>query len=234
MNFMKPSAIAKDLGIKLPSLKVLVVDTETTGLPRKGDVYSKEQPWVIQLGAVLMDLAEDEYEYTLNTLVNPPEGVYFDPRAMEIHGLTEADIRRDGVDIVEVMAGLREVRRKAAVVSAYNLDFDERLIRSCSGRAHPDFKTDFVLGEHNKGVSHICIMKQSITALGARYKLEHVHRQVTGDLLLNAHDALADTEAAARIMKELLYADLLSTHKDLQDYVEHEDKAFDKVTKRKR
>lgn len=226
MNFLIPSQVAKDLGIKLASTKVLVVDTETTGLPRKGDIFSPEQPWVVQMGAVLMDLSEDGYSYTMNTLVNPPEDAYFDPKAMAVNGLSEEQIRAEGRDIVEVMAELREVRRKADVVSAYNLDFDERIIRSSSGRAHPDFRTDLVLGRHDEGVSHICIMKQSMTALGARYKLEQVHKRVTGELLLNAHDALADTEAAARVMKELLYADLVSTHKDLQEYLASEDAKF--------
>jgi len=231
MNFLKPSQVAKDLGIKLASTKVLVVDTETTGLPRKLDIYDPAQPWVVQLGAVLMDLAEDEYEFTLDTLVNPPEDAHFDPKAMEINGLSEEQIRAEGRDIVEVMAELREVRRKADVVSAYNLDFDEKLIRSSSGRAHPDFRTDLVLGRHDEGVSHICIMKQSMTALGARYKLEQVHRRVTGEFLLNAHDALSDTIGAARVMKELLYADLISTHKDLQEYLANADAEFAKKTK---
>lgn len=222
MNVKPPSIIAKEQGIRLPSIRVLVFDTETTGLPQKGGVYDDNQPWVVQLGAVLMDLSEDGYMGTIDHIVNPPEGIYFHPKALEVNGLTEEQIRRDGIDVVEAMAELRELRRKADVVSAYNLDFDERMIRSSSGRAHPDFKTDLVLGEHNRGVQHACIMKQSMTALGARYKLEQVYKRITGERLLNAHDALADTVAAAVVMKELLYADLIAHNEELNKSVREE------------
>lgn len=187
----------------LPATKILVVDTETTGLPKKGDEYAFEQPWVIQLGAVLFDLQSDRFEETINTLVVPPEGVFFEPKAVETHGFSEEVVRASGRPMEEVYSELREMRKKATIVAAYNLDFDERLVRTSSIRAHPEFAEDMVLG-HPEEVRHHCIMKQAMAVFRRREKLEMVYKRLKGHKLEDAHDALADAIAAAVVFKEML------------------------------
>jgi len=187
-------------------MKVLLIDTETTGLPKKADQYAFEQPWVIQLGAVYFDLREDRIEHTINTLVIPPEGVNFDPRAVAVHGFTEDVVRANGRDGIEVYNELRDLRRRSDIVAAYNLQFDERMIRTSSARMHPDFLDDLVLGDETE-VFHHCVMEQSIAHFKARYKLGQVYKMVKGVQLTDAHDALADAVAAMEIMKELTARD---------------------------
>lgn len=187
----------------LPATKVLIVDTETTGLPKKGDQYAFEQPWVIQIGAVLFDLQSDRFEETMNTLVVPPEGVYFEPGAVKAHKISEDEVRANGRPMEEVYSELRDMRKKATIVAAYNLDFDERLVRSSSVRAHPDFESDLVLGTPAE-VHHHCIMKHAMSVYRRREKLEMVYKRLKGDKLEGAHDALVDAVAAGVVFKELL------------------------------
>lgn len=187
----------------LPATKVLIVDTETTGLPKKGDQYAFEQPWVIQLGAVLFDLQSDRFEETINTLVVPPEGAIFEPGAVKTHGFSEEVVRANGRPMEEVYSELREMRKKATIVAAYNLDFDERLVRTSSIRAHPDFANDLVLGTPEE-VHHHCVMKQAMAVFRKRERLGVVYKRLKGETLEGAHDALADAVAAGVIFKEML------------------------------
>lgn len=190
----------------VPPLKVLVIDTETTGLPYyKSDPKAKNQPWPVQIGAVLMDLTKDRFDHTMNTLMTPPEGAFFHPKAVETHGLSEEMVRANGRDPVEVMLELRDLAREADVVAAYNFKFDEFIIRSASERVHPDFEIDPVLGEADPH-RHACIMQQTSAFLGLTrwIKLEQAYETFKGVKLQDAHDALADTVAAAIIFKEII------------------------------
>lgn len=187
----------------LPVTKVLVFDTETTGLPKKGDEYGDHQPWVIQIAAVLMDLREDRFEPVMNTLVVPPEGVVFEEGAVKAHQLSEEIVRANGREMVDVYAELRELRRGVDIIAAYNLDFDERLVRTCSHRAHPDFIDNPVLGTPEE-VQHHCIMKHAMAIFRRRDKLGNVYKKLTGEPLVGAHDALVDTVAAGTVFKHLL------------------------------
>lgn len=200
------------MSILVPPLKVLVVDTETTGLPLyKTDPKAQNQPWPVQIGAVLMDLSKDRFDHTLNTLVTPPPNTYFHPKAVETHGLSEDVVRANGRDPVEVMLELRDLAREADVVAAYNLKFDEFIIRSASERSHPDFESDPVLGYADPH-RHVCVMQQTSAHLGLRkwIKLEDAYEHFKGVKLMDAHDALADTVAAAIVFKEIILRTLKS------------------------
>ncbi len=191
--------------LNIPTTKVLMIDTETTGLPKKGDEYAFEQPWVIQLGALYFDLASDRFEHIVNTLVVPPEGVYFEPKAVAVHGFDEDMVRANGRPMYDVMSELRDLRKQADVVASYNWDFDERIVRTSSIRTSDDFQNEGrVLGTHNVDAHHHCVMKQSMTYFRARYKLGQVYQRLMGKQMEDAHDALADAVAAAIIMKELI------------------------------
>lgn len=214
----------------LPSLKVLVIDTETTGLPKGKDVYAENQPWPVQIGIILMDLSKDTFDHSSNHLVIPPEGTFFNPKAVEVHGLTEDIVRANGEDMLGVMEMLRDLRKRADIVAAYNLPFDERIIRSSSVRLDSSFEKDHVLGVHGDAIAHHCIMEyatnffetrrrksvgQVVASSTERRPLRMMHRKLVtvyeelkGVKLEGAHDALADAVAAAVVMKELIYREM--------------------------
>ena len=190
-------------------MKVLLVDTETTGLPLKGDEYSPEQPYVIQLAGVLFDVQGDDIEKSINTLIIPPAGVHFHEKAVQTHGFSEEVVRANGRNPLEVYTELRELRKEAQVIAAYNWDFDERLIRTSSEREFPEFKEDPVCGIHGKDIHHHCVMKQAMTYFKyPRQKLNTVYKELMGENIQNAHDAMADAVAAMHVMKQLLIRQL--------------------------
>jgi DNA polymerase III epsilon subunit-like protein len=192
----------------LPSTKVLVFDTETTGLPKNRPVEHPEQPWVIQLGAVFFDLAGDKFEHTMNTLVIPPDHAEIDPEkfagAEKVHGISLDMIYANGRSSQSVYRELRDLASEADIIAAYNFDFDEKLIRFSSYRTSPTFIHSPVLGRPTE-VAHHCIMHQTKDYYQSPkwLKLNEAYQRITGEPITDAHDALADAVAAAIVFKEL-------------------------------
>lgn len=192
----------------LPSTKVLIFDTETTGLPKKRSDDHPEQPWVIQLGAVFFDLASDRFEHTINTLVIPPPNAEINPEvfagAEKVHGISLDMIYANGRSSQSVYRELRDLASEADIVAAYNFDFDSKLIRYSSYRTAPTFIHSPVLGRPGE-VAHHCVMEQTKDFYGAPrwLKLNDAYQRITGQPIVDAHDALADAIAAAVVFKEV-------------------------------
>lgn len=192
----------------LPSTKVLIFDTETTGLPKNRPPEHPEQPWVIQLGAVFFDLASDRFEHVINTLVIPPDHAVIDPAkfagAEKVHGISLEMIYANGRSSQSVFRELRDLAREADIVAAYNFEFDEKLVRFSSYRTHPTFIHDPVLGRPTERAHH-CVMEQTKDYFNAPrwLKLSEAYKRITGEPITDAHDALADAVAAAVVFKEV-------------------------------
>lgn len=181
-------------------MKVIIFDTETTGLPVKGDDLSPDQPWVLQLGAVMLE--EFEQTQTMNILIKPPEGTVFHERAVQTHGLTEELCNAEGRDPVEVLKEFRDFCAGADIIAAYNLPFDERIIRTSSLRVDFDeFTASPVL---DPKALHFCVMNQAAQYFKGRVRLGQAYQRLLGRPLVDAHDAFADTLAATEVFKHLI------------------------------
>ncbi len=181
-------------------MKIVVFDTETTGLPVKGDILLPDQPWVVQMGAVLLE--DFEQTRTLNALVCPPEGIVFHERAVATHGLSEELCRSEGRPIKDVFAEFRDLCDGIDMIAAYNLAFDDQIMRSCSLRLDPDSYSEKPIYPAN--AQRHCIMNHATNFLRGRRKLEQAYLQLLGKPLTDAHDAFADTLAAVEVFKALI------------------------------
>jgi DNA polymerase III epsilon subunit-like protein len=184
--------------------RFLVVDTETTGLFVNGvDEMDSSQPYPVQIAAALFDLREDGYQWQLNHLVKVPAHAIIDPKSVEIHRISREMIEVNGVSPLEVYKEIREMARIAERVTAYNLEFDERIIRTSSMRMYPGvFDNDPVLGNPEK---QFCSMKFCQPLFKQpRQKLEQVYRRLFGTTIIDAHDAMADVLATADVLRALM------------------------------
>lgn len=202
---------------QLPSTKVLIFDTETTGLPKNRPAEHPEQPWVIQLGAVFFDLASDRFDHVVNTLVIPPDHAEIDPEkfagAEKVHGISLEMIYANGRSSQSVYRELRDLASEADVVASYNWDFDEKLVRYSSYRTHSTFIHRPVLGPPSE-FGHSCVMHIAKEYYGSPkfLKLGEAYQRVKGVPLTDAHDALADAVAAAVVFKELTLKIMSNDH----------------------
>ena len=172
----------------------LVFDTETTGF--RGSI--------IQLGFVVHDFIRDAEVASFCRVWRPPPGEALEMRAVQIHGIDEARIAREGVhpaaDLVAFVDLCARALAASAVVVAHNAKFDvERLQHTCAkhGVALP-FGVDDVFCTMRAATPR-CKLK---TANGRTKppRNAELHAHLFGDAPSDAelHDALADARVTAR------------------------------------
>ena len=86
-------------------MKVLVFDTETTGLPQGYNVPYQQNRWpyIVQLSFLLYDMEENKIIEEIDLIVDLPHGVDIPEESSNIHGITPAISRNQGLKIKDVL-----------------------------------------------------------------------------------------------------------------------------------
>ena len=137
---------------------ILVFDTETSSLPLWSQPSeSPEQPHIVQLAAYLMD-ANTGQEVDRCVRYVKPDGWGIHSEALGAHGITEDFARRHGIAEADVVQNFMDMVQHAAVISAFNVDFDLRILRIALLRqGYPKTELDGWAATINK----YCVMRAS-------------------------------------------------------------------------
>lgn len=176
---------------------ILVVDTETTGIPDfTGNPEDEGQPRLVQLGAILMD-ASYTIRAELNMLVST-HAQFSTPEVEKIHGIDKQTLMKYGFNELDVMVNFNYLCRRAEVIVAHNLKFDA-----------------FILGTafHHAGIAaappekKFCTMTEMAKVIkpgaNGRVSLMQSYQHAFGTKFEGAHDAMADVRACARLYRWL-------------------------------
>lgn len=182
----------------------LVLDTETTGKLVKGlPAFHARQPWLMELGAVLLDDQFNEVN-TFVMLCRLPANVTVEPGAFDAHGLTAAHCNSLGDEPAEVLHKFNGLVARAQYVWAYNMAFDSQILLGAYVRARMPYglQTAKTLCAMELMTPHCKIP----APWGSGYKwprLQQAHVHATGHEFDGAHSALADVRATGRVLKWL-------------------------------
>ena len=105
-------------------MRVLVFDTETTGLPPKGPIDAGTWPYVVQLSFVEMDTETDklvEHDFIVRVQGEIP--------TTEIHGITKGRNSACGFAFPDVFGIFSEFVKRADIVVGHNVEFDLNMVR---------------------------------------------------------------------------------------------------------
>ena len=82
-------------------MKVLVFDTETTGLPEKGaSIYDKDKwPHIIQISYILYDLSTN-LVLVKDNYIKIDDSTIIDPESFNIHHISREMLNEKGINIV--------------------------------------------------------------------------------------------------------------------------------------
>lgn len=189
--------------------KYVVFDTETTGLFKYKDPVSgapipaddPSQPRMASYAAILTDESGREierYKYFVKPNGWSIDGTY----AADVNGLTDKFLNENGVPIATVLDHWAALILQGLIVTAFNAQFDCKMMRPELRRAGRDDLFD--------QTKNICLMRSL-----APYKNEglRINRGMVklavaceffGIVNANAHDAMADAEAARAILEKLI------------------------------
>lgn len=179
-------------------MRVLAIDTETTGLIANRLMSRERQPHVIQFSSCLLDLDSAEIFHEYSTYVKPPARDLLSDKILKITGIRWEDL--EGAPAFAAVAEkVTSIIESAPVVVAHNLAYDRGVIDVETAR----------LGRSVAWPRGICSVEQTIHLVGRRLDLSELHQFLTGSGHVNAHRADADVSALVRCLVEMRRRDML-------------------------
>lgn len=181
-------------------MKVLVIDTETSGLfDFRQPADAPGQPRLAQFGGILLDSFDAEPR-PIGMHIKP-DGWEMEDGASAVNGLTTEFLREFGLPVEQALDTYEKAVRDGYVIAAYNAQYDTKVMRAEFRRAGRDDLFEIT--------PNICVMRpmmklKIMKAAGgggfpklsdscAHFGIEHEKK----------HDALGDAEAALAILREL-------------------------------
>ena len=176
--------------------EILGFDTETTGLPNwKTPSGGDDQPHIVQLAAMRINEETQEVKQSLDVIIKP-DGWVIPEETIEVHGITQEYAMDVGVPEKTALEMFLAMHEGCSKRIAYNTTFDNRIIRIATKR----YSTDEVMDAWKAG-KYECAMQMARKASPASkpHKLEAAYKIFTGKKLVDAHNALADTQACMEV-----------------------------------
>lgn len=203
-------------------MKILVFDTETTGLPLRRDASILQTalwPHVVQLSFILYDVKTQKSITCQDHIIKLPNEIDLPEESIKIHGITRSIMNRKGVHLSEAMDAFDEAIKEADVAVAHNISFDKRVLMVEAHRLNrPQYFTN-----GGKGIIEHCTMDKNrlfcniqMKRLNGgfyvkRPKLSELHEKIFGFMPKGMHDSMADVLICLRCyMKKEHDIDILS------------------------
>jgi len=184
---------------------ILFVDTETTGLVRHDlPIEAPEQPHLAQLALLLTD--NSGHRVGSFVAYVQPDGWEMPAEASAINGLTTDYLRAYGLPLISAWDAFHDFSAQAELIVAHNVDFDRTVIEIVASRLGRkwDWRQPWFCTK--EAAAPVCCLPGRSgyppRAKEGKYKwptLDEAHRMLCDGPVANAHDAMADAEACARV-----------------------------------
>lgn len=190
----------------------LFYDVETTGLPLFSEPSEDpRQPHVVQMGALLVDMATREILDEIDEIILP-EGWDISDEVSKIHGITTQfalEVGRPAKDVFNRFLAMWGANTRVVRVG-FNEPFDARLVRIAMFRHYDEAAAEAwkagIAHDVMKVVTPICKLPPTEKMVAARRgnqfkqpKLTEAYEHLFGEPLTGAHSALVDACATMRI-----------------------------------
>jgi DNA polymerase-3 subunit epsilon len=200
-------------------MKVLVFDTETTGLPvdQNGPLTdSAKWPYIIQLSFMVFDTATKEILEYSDRIIQLEDSVSISPESIAIHQITRERSMAEGIPIKVALAHLADTMSETDVIVGHNILFDRRMLmvemhrnkmKNClykNGSIIPDYCT-------MKRSTELCKLPAINKLTGELYKnykyptLSELHTHLFNSKPRGTHNAIADVMICLRCYIMLNY-----------------------------
>jgi len=195
-------------------MKLLVFDTETTGLPegRKPKISESDKwPHILQFSYILYDTDTNRVLQEANDIIKLPEDVVISPKSIQIHGITRNTSEKHGISIKHAINKFKQALMRADILIAHNLEFDKRLyMAEC-------YRNKMRHDMYDSKIYH-CTMKANINrckisvtnSKGETYfkypSLLELHKELFNTEPINLHNAFCDILICLRCYYQIKYA----------------------------
>ena len=191
-------------------MKVIVFDTETTGLPADQNAPlsdSSKWPYIIQLSFMVFDTNTKEILEYSDHIIQLDTTVDISPGSIAIHQITAQRSQAEGIPIQQALAHLADNMSEADVIVGHNILFDKRMLmveltrnkmKNClykNGLPIPEYCT-------MKRTTELCKIPTTNKKTGEIYNkyptLSELHNQLFCKKPRGTHNAIADVMICLR------------------------------------
>lgn len=112
-------------------MKIIVFDTETTGLPEGNNPSireTKKWPYMVQLSYIVYDTDYDMLVECIDEIIKIPERITISEESISLHGISKDISRQKGKQIKNVLNEFNKHLLEADIVVGHNISFDKRII----------------------------------------------------------------------------------------------------------
>lgn len=170
--------------------RIIVFDTETTGLTLHPSAPLAKQPKIIEFGAIILEQGEVIEEFS--TLINPQESL--SEEIVKITGLTDAQLS-EALPFKEYLPKLTKLFNKCGGMAAHNLPFDKTMLMN-------ELKRCDAAQTFPWPVMEMCTVGVYKEQWGRNPRLQELYADVIGKPLNQTHRAMDDVKALVEIIQE--------------------------------
>ena len=185
---------------------ILVIDTETNGLPIDWKAPKEEvENWPRIIQIAWQHYTPEGKKIAEHNYLIKPNGFELKKEAQAVNGITLAMLEKDGVSIKYALKMLELSLHVTTKIVAHNMSFDKKVVQAEMVRTN-----QIKALEKMHDIEKICTMMSTTKFCnlpgprGAKWpKLEELHMCLFKSIPTQAHDALADVDATAKCFFEL-------------------------------
>ena len=198
-------------------MKVLIFDTETTGLPigRNPSIFDTSKwPHIVQLSYIVYDTNDIKLITCKDYIIKVDESVVISDESINIHGITRSMCNRKGIQLRFALDDFNEALKSCDWVVGHNISFDKRMIMVESNRLQiPQYFTNIA----GHGKKEYCTMKNSVELCkivthnksGQEYykypKLQELHEKLFETTAKGTHDSMGDVLICLRCYGKMVH-----------------------------
>ena len=218
-------------------MRVLVFDTETTGLPETKIINQETLnlwPYIVQFSYIIYDTELNNIVDVRDYIIKIPTHVNISEESINLHGITKEDSNKLGMDITDILKEFFYYLKSCDKIVGHNISFDInmlkiellRLIYADNSDKPSDqikfYKNSLYYITNHKNIC--CTLKDSIELcnieafdrFGKKYlkypKLIELNQKLFNNEQKNLHNSLVDILVTLRCFMKIKYnTDLLKT-----------------------
>ena len=196
-------------------MKVLIFDTETTGLlPKEGSLYASQLwPYIVQFSFVLYDTVSNKIDLNHDFIIKIPKNVSISKESTNVHGITKSLSNKRGYDIKDILEIFKIALDSCDFVVGHNVNFDKKIVMVEAIRN----KVEINFSRRNMVV--FCTMQFGVNLCnierlnddGETYKkypsLLELHYKLFGVIPTNLHNSHTDVLICLRCFYKMIFND---------------------------
>lgn len=204
---------------------VLVFDTETTGLFKRGVKITETEncPHAVQISSLLYDTEKDEILDVQDDIIKMKEGVTIPIEASNVHKITEKISQEKGIPIKDSILRFITNYERADMIIGHNIEFDIKIIKVELERLGyvNIFKTHEIVNycTMNLGINITKIEKNNNK--NYKYpKLIELYQKLFNETPSNLHNSLIDVVCCFRCFYKMYFKkDVYEKNSDIKKII---------------